>query len=213
MSAVSEAIAREYFELLNYLVTQPRKYVVPGRQKNAEEEVDLVIFNPRVKLHRLPDTIVWTTQDLKNVARAIVGVRGWHTERFYASTFEQTPEILRFVEPESLRFASQILGSEDMAKILCLPRLPASGQLKAKTIEMLRGRGIDGVISFRTMLAELASRVDTNRNYEKSDLLQVIRLLKNYDFLKGDQLELFAKRRRRSPSKRKRTSSTDESKT
>ena len=206
MSAVSETIAREYFETLNYLVTQPRKYVVPGRQKNAEEEVDLVIFNPRVKQHRVPENMVWTTPDLKHVARAIVGVRGWHNERFYASTFEQTPDILRFAEPDSLRFASQILGCEDMAKVLCLPKLPASGQLKAKTIDMLRSKGIDGIISFRTMLAELAARVDTKKNYEKSDLLQVIRLLKNYDFLKDDQLELFARRRRRSPSARESTS-------
>jgi hypothetical protein len=49
------------------------------------------------------------------------------------------------------------------------------------------------------MLGDLINQIETNRNYQKSDLLQVIRILKNYDFFKEPQLELFkAKRKRRS---------------
>lgn len=197
MSAVNEWVAREYFELLGYLVNQPRKYVVPGRQKKADEEVDLVVFNPRVREHRPPKDLIWTTEDLKGVARAVVGVRGWHTERFYVSTFVQTPDILRFVENDSIRFAAKLLGAGSMSKILCLPKLPASNELKQKTIDVLKKKGIDGVITFRTMLLELVSRVDTHKNYEKSDLLQVIRLLKNYDLLKSTQMDMFEKKTRR----------------
>ena len=47
------------------------------------------------------------------------------------------------------------------------------------------------------MLLELLEGVDTNKNYEKSDLLQILRILKNYDLLKAPQLELFALRKRR----------------
>jgi len=200
MAAVNEWVVREFFEALGYLVSQPRKYVVPGRQKKAEEEVDLVVFNPRVKEHSVPDGIVWSSGDLENVARAVIGVRGWHTERFYVSTFEQTPEILRFAEKDSICFAEKFLGSSEMAKVLCLPKLPASGDLKSKTIEALEKKGIDGVISFETMLAELIRRTQVNRNYEKSDLLQVIRILKTYDLLKDPQMEFFGKKRRRRKS-------------
>lgn len=197
MSAVNEWVVREYFESLGYLVIQPRKYVVPGRQKRADEEVDFVVCNPRISAHRVPGHLVWSTEDLKGVARAVVGVRGWHTDRFYVSTFEHAPDILRFAEADSIRFAAKFLGSGSMAKILCLPRLPASGELKKKTIRVLKNKGIDGVISFRTMLLELVSRVDTNKNYEKSDLLQVIRLLKNYGLLKDSQMDMFEKKKRR----------------
>ena len=197
MSAVSEWVAREYFESLGYLVTQPRKYVVPGRQKKADEEVDLVILNPRINEQSFPDSIVWGSKELKTVGRAVVGIRGWHTERFSVSTFEQSPDILRFAQPESLKFAEKLLGSGTMAKILCLPKLPASGELKTKTIDVLKKSGVDGVISFATMLAELVEKADTKKNYEKSDLLQIIRLLKNYDLLKDPQMELFGKRRRK----------------
>ena len=197
MAAVNEWIAREYFEMLGYLVCQPRKYTVPGRQKKASEEVDLVVLNTSVLEQKLPEALVWSTKDLAGVARAVVAVRGWHTERFYASTFEQTPDILRFVETESLQYAAQILGTDDMAKVLCLPRLPAGGELKEQSIAFLKEKGIDGVISFRTMLGELVLRVETQKNYEKSDLLQIIRLMKNYDLLREPQLELFGKKRRR----------------
>jgi hypothetical protein len=199
MSAVNEWVVREYFEQLGFLVTQPRKYVPAGRQKKADEEVDLVVFNPTVVEHKVPEHLIWTTEDLKQVARAVVGVRGWHTERFYASTVEQTPDITRFAEPEPIRFAAKLLNSPDMAKILCLPDLPASGELKQKTIHALKQKGIDGVISFRIMLTDLVAGVGVNRNYEKSDLLQVIRLLKNYDLLKDSQMDFFSRRNRAKP--------------
>lgn len=193
MTSVNEWIVKEYFELLGYLVNQPRKHAVPGRQKTADEEIDLVVFNPRVKDFNLPDNFVWTASDLSGVSRAVVAVRGWHTERFYASTFEQTPDILRFVEPASVRFAEALLGAGPMAKILCLPRLPVSEELMSQTIKVLKEKGVDGVICFKTMLWELVSRVDVNKNYDKSDLLQVIRLLKNYELIKDSQMEFWQK--------------------
>lgn len=205
MAAVSEWVVREYFEMLGFLVTEPRKYAVSGRKK-AEEEVDLLIINPQVREHKLPDRLVWHTEDIRTVARAVVAVRGWHTDRFYASTFEEK-EMLRFVEPGAIRFASRALGADSMAKILCLPRLPASGDLKDKAVKVLQDKGVNGIISFETILAELIDRVDTNRNYEKSDLLQILRILKAYDFIKEDlQLEMFAKPHRR-PGKRRASDS------
>ena len=191
MSAVSETVVREYFEMLGFLVTQPRKYMVPGRPKTPDEEVDLIVSNPRCPGHVIAPEMVWGATEVKGIARAVVGVRGWHSERFYASTFEQTPDILRFAQEESVQFASSIVGPGPIAKILCLPKLPASEDLKAKVVTALRESGIDGVLSFRTVLADLVSWIDSNRNYEKSDLLQTIRMLKNYDLIKDPQLELF----------------------
>jgi len=197
MTAVNESLVREYFEMLGFLVSQPRKYSVPGRQKSAEEEVDLVVYNPTVKEMRMPDGFVWGRKDFESIDRAVVGIRGWHTERFYVSRFEQAPDILRFAEPQSLKFASSIMGTGELVRVLCLPRLPASGELRAKSIKMLKDKGIDGIVSFETILRELAASIETNRNYEKSDILQVIRLMKCYDLIKDDQLELFVKRKSR----------------
>jgi hypothetical protein len=47
------------------------------------------------------------------------------------------------------------------------------------------------------MLSDLIGHIEVNRNYQKSDLLQMIRILKNYDFFKEPQLELFKSRRKK----------------
>ena len=62
---------------------------------------------------------------------------------------------------------------------------------RQESIALLKGKGVDGVIPFRTMLATLVAETKTNRNYQKSDLLQIIRILKNYDLIREPQLELF----------------------
>ena len=44
------------------------------------------------------------------------------------------------------------------------------------------------------MLADLISKTAPNFNYQQSDVLQLIRILKNYDFFKEPQMELFKPR-------------------
>jgi hypothetical protein len=44
------------------------------------------------------------------------------------------------------------------------------------------------------MLLDLLDKVEVNQNYIKSDTLQVMRILKNYDLLKDAQLDLPAER-------------------
>jgi len=46
-------------------------------------------------------------------------------------------------------------------------------------------------------MAAVSDQIEVNCNYQKSDLLQVIRILKNYDFFKEPQLELFKLKRKR----------------
>lgn len=201
MSAVSELIVREYFESLGYFVNQVCKYDAPTRRKIAEEEIDLLVYNPTVKEHRLPETILWNTADLTTVVRAVVAVRGWHTERFYAATFERIPEIVKFAGPDVMKAAAKHFGNQNVAKILCIPNLPASSVLRERAVRMAKTKGIDGIIVFRTMLVELIEKIDTHANYTKSDLLQILRLIKIYDLIKTPQLDLFATRRRKLASK------------
>jgi len=196
LAAVSEWIAREYFETLGFLVNQPTKYQVAARPKRAEEEFDLLVINPHGG-GPLPEPGIWNADSLKQVPRAVVAVRGWHTDRFSPAVLETSPEVFRFLEDEAVTEATRLMGPGPLAKVLCLPGLPATRDLELRSLEILRQRGVDGILSFRTMLLELAQRVDVNRNYDQSDLLQVIRLMKHYDLLKDPQLELFGRGRPR----------------
>jgi hypothetical protein len=194
MSAVSEWIVREYFECMGFLVRQPRKYQVSARPKHVEEEVDLLVINPAIAEPSLSESILWTGAEVQQMSRAVVGVRGWHTERFSTAVIELSPEIFRFAESAAVKNIERDLGPGPVAKVLCLPNLPTSGSSRDEALQLLKEKGINGVILFRTMLLELAESVDVNKNYEKSDLLQVLRILKNYDLLKDAQMDLFRRR-------------------
>ena len=198
MSAVNEWIVREYLEALGFLVRQPRKYQVVARSKGLHEEVDLLAVNPGAKgAVGLPAAMLWGARELAQVSGAVVAVRGWHSERFTAAMLASSPEVYRFAEPESVRAATVELGLENPAKILCMADLPTDPDQRAEALGFLKSRGIDGVILFRPMLLELIERLDAKKTYEKSDLLQLLRILKNYDLLKSGQLDLFAQVRRR----------------
>lgn len=203
MSSVNEWIVGEYLEALGFLVRQPRKYQVVARSKGLHEEVDLLAVNPAVKAGgELPKAKVWGAAELAQVACAVVAVRGWHSEKFTAAMLASSPEVYRFAEPESVRAAEAELGVANPAKILCMADLPSDPDQRAEALGFLKSRGIDGVILFRPMLLELAERIDVKKTYEKSDLLQILRILKNYDLLKSGQMDLFAPSRRRKPINR-----------
>ena len=71
------------------------------------------------------------------------------------------------------------------------PSLPASRKLRRESVEFLRSKGVDGVIEFPAVLSTVIDAVEKNRNYQRSDVLQLIRVLKAHGMLREPQLELF----------------------
>jgi hypothetical protein len=196
MSSVSETIVREYFELHEFLVRQHRKYVGQTRAEE-DDDIDFFVLNPRPQPGNGALPFVLGSADLRLVKRAIVVVKGWHTETFGPGRLAHWPEAFRFVEPRVFQQAARAFGDDGMPlKILVVPALPQDREAREQSIGLLRSKGIDAVLPFRTILADLVSETKTNRNYQKSDLLQVIRILKNYEFFREPQLELFKPRRK-----------------
>lgn len=197
MAAVSETIVREYFELHEFLVRQHRKYIGQSRHED-EEDIDFFVFNPHPEEHEGGLPFVLGSKDLAGIQRAVVVVKGWHTGTFSSARLAASPEIFRFVEPQVFQQAARAFGADGTPlKILVVPALPHEAQSREQSINLLRSKGIDAVIPFRTMLDDLVRETQVNRNYQKSDLLQIIRILKNYDFFKEPQLELFKGRRKK----------------
>jgi hypothetical protein len=197
MSAIDEGIVREYFEQNGFFVRQARKYQVQARRKVGEEEIDLMVYNPLWQRGaRKPDFFLFSTE-LPYVHRAVVAVKGWHTGVFTPATLRSSPEIFRFLAENVLKEVSRLFtadpGGEDataFTKILVLPSLPTAEPFRSQSVELLKARGVDAIVSFRAMLLDLLDKVEINQNYSKSDTLQVMRILKNYDLLKDSQLDL-----------------------
>src|SRR5687768_8389289 len=162
MSAIDEGIVREYFEQNGFLVRQPRKYQVAARRKHAEEEIDLIVYNPSWQRGaRKPDFFLFSSE-LPYVQKGIVAVKGWHTGVFSPATLKSSPEIFRFLEEHVLKQASRLFppdlaeeGGAPPAKILVLPSLPTAEPFRSQSVELLKARGVDAIISFRAMLLDL----------------------------------------------------------
>jgi hypothetical protein len=200
MSAIDEGIVREYFEQNGFLVRQARKYQVQARRKVAEEEIDLIVFNPAWQRDaRKPDFFLFSSE-LPFVQKAIVAVKGWHTGVFTPNMLKSSPEIFNFLQgsvlKEAERFFPPVEGEDAgaLTKILVLPSLPTAEPFRSQSVELLKQHGVDAIISFRAMLLDLVDKIEINQNYSKSDTLQVMRLLKNYDLLKDTQLDLLPDR-------------------
>ena len=196
MAAVSEIIVREFFELNGFFVRQQRKYIAVARRD--DDEIDFLIWNSRYNADAGPLPFVLTSLDLEGISRAVVVVKGWHTETFSPGVLANAPEIFRFVDAPVFHQAARAFREDGpLVKILVVPALPQNESARDASIELLRAKGVDAVIPFRTMLTDLIGQTEVNRNYQKSDLLQIIRILKNYDFFREPQLELFKPKRRR----------------
>ena len=176
MSAIDEDIVREYFEHNGFLVRQVRKYAVQSRKKTTDEElIDLLVLNPSyVRTERKPDFFIFTSE-LPYIHRAMLSVKGWHTNVFTPATLRSSPDIFRFLEQNVLKEAVRQLpaavdepgAGDDLLKIIVVPGLPTQEPFRSQSVTMLKERGVDGIISFRTILLELLSRIEVNRNYRK----------------------------------------------
>src|SRR6266496_6095794 len=120
MAAVSETIVREYFELHAFFIRQQRKYVAPSRRE--DEEVDFFVLNPHQVASDKPLPFVLTSNEVPMIARAVVVVKGWHTESFSSAVLAHAPEIFRFVEPPVFQRAAKTFGGGGPpTKILVVP--------------------------------------------------------------------------------------------
>ncbi|MBW7896447.1 MAG: hypothetical protein H3C27_15165 [Opitutaceae bacterium] len=194
MAAIDEGIVREYFEQNGFFVRQMRKYQVQARRKTSDEEIDLLVFNPAWRRGlRRPDFFLFSNE-LPFIHRAAVAVKPWHTDVFTPGVLKSSPEIFRFLEENVLKEATRFFPDESedgLTKILVLPGLPTAEPFRSQSVEVLKEHGIDAIISFRAMLLDLIEKIEVNRSYRKSDTLQVMRILKNYDLLKDAQLDMF----------------------
>jgi hypothetical protein len=129
-----------------------------------------------------------------------VVVKAWHTiQKFTPNLLKSSSEILKFLEKNvskaiegSFTETDDTFGpAKDLKRILVLPGLPTSEPYRSESIQLLREQGVDGIISFRSMLLDIIEKIEVNRSYQKSEFLQIMRVLKNYDLLKDSQMGLF----------------------
>lgn len=170
MTDVNEEIVRVYFELKGYFVYPNLKYTVTKKGIRGDSDIDLAIYN------------------LETEGRAIVEVKGWHSEKFSLSYFTTTDtqnysdnRLFNFIRPEAINKAIDFFKRNKFRKILVISKL-ASTQ-REDCIKLSKERGIDELIEFKEILKYVVTNVKPNKNYRDSEFLQTVRLLKTYGFI------------------------------
>lgn len=176
MSNVNQELVKIYFEINEFLV-------------KVDEQ--LLIINPNSqRVEPLPNFLLQSS-DLPSVERATVEVKGRHGKRFFPSVINTSPEIFDFIHPEALKVANNFFKGSKFKKILVISCLPVGEEARRKSLKILKGKGIDHILEFSSILEHLIRKVRPNKDYANCDLLQLLRLLKRYQLLKEPQLELF----------------------
>jgi hypothetical protein len=190
MASVSEDIVREYLEVNDFAVKVHRKYHLTGAKRDELDEVDLVATNLNEQ-SAAPENMLLGKQDICGVERAVVAVRGWHSETFSPARLKSSPEILNLGLLNEKKVSDRFFRKQTFNRILVVSSLPLDASLKQKVLQTLKENGIDYVLEFRMVLEDLIDRVQVHRNYDESPTLQLIRILKRYDLIRDYQMDLF----------------------
>lgn len=203
MAGFDENLVREYFELNGFLVRQLRKYQVQSRKKRADEEIDLLVYNPRPQKTDQPRSFQMFASDISAIERALIVIKGWHSTRFTPNMLRSSSRIFDFLKKDVLDQAKDFFDHDEefansqspLLKILVIPSLPLKQIDRQESLNLLKEQGIDGIITFQTVLENMLRLLEVNHNYQKSELLQLMRLLKVYDMVKPPQMEIFSAQR------------------
>lgn len=186
MSDVNVQLVREFFELNGFRVMTYWKHD-HVRVQGADHGLQLYVENT-APAPGAPEFVL-RMGDMSHIERALVEVRAWHADRMYASVIESSQVLFEVAREESLQRARQVFGHNDVTTVLVVSELPSSHEARQRSVASFQESGIDHILEFPVLLQELLEKVSANISYASSDTLQVLRLLKRYNFIRRQQLE------------------------
>jgi hypothetical protein len=176
MSEVILEVSEEFFRNRGFFITRSDNLLLIRGRKTSNQPAQFLLQEPEVHL----------------IANAVVKVVGWHTCKITTKVLSQFPEILQFVRQENLARIARHFHDEPFAKILILPQLPASRDLREKTIVRLKESSIDHVLLLPDVLTAVIKDIEPRHVYS-SQVCELLRTLKFYRLVsipRTEQMEL-----------------------
>ena len=186
MSDLNMQLVREFFELNQFYALPHWRWVDQSRL--SENSALLFVERPQADVSIEPEFLL-RPGDVAGIRRAVIEVRAWHADRFYASTVENSAILGHVASSEVRDLAETVFGSAEFRTILVISEFSSSPRHRSKALEILKGTGMNHVIEFPTILGELLDGVSVQGNYAPSQTLQTLRLLKRYNFVRHQQME------------------------
>lgn len=188
MSDLNMQITREFFELNMF-------YVLPHwRHEEIARDADwsgaLLFVEQPAPVPRAELECLLHPGDVTAIQRAVVEVRAWHTDRLYKSAIESTSLFARVASAQTRALADMVFDGKEYKIVLVISEFALTPQSRVQAVQALQRLGINHVLEFPTVLAGILRLISAHANYAPSQSLQVMRLLKRYDFIRSQQMEL-----------------------
>lgn len=204
MSGFDENIVREYFEMNGFFVRQVPKYSTRSRKKGPDEAVALMINKPEAVKEQSVANFQLFSADMESIQQAVVVIRSWYLCEFSPELLKSSSKLFNYLKKNAFNQSKAYFIKESFeddkiwesvsnsyTNIIVLPGLPSNDPHRSESIDILKTNGIDGIITYSTILESLLRQVQVNNIYQKSDLLQLMRILKIYNMVKDPQMTLF----------------------
>ena len=119
MTDLNLQLTREFFELNYYRV------LTPWQRPGGDDGAQLYVEKNLTPTDDTPPALPTADSPLER-PRAIVEVRPWHSERFYASVVEANPVLHQFARDASYAAASDYFGGQAFRSVLVVSELPTT---------------------------------------------------------------------------------------
>ncbi|MCM8818972.1 MAG: hypothetical protein NC915_05820 [Candidatus Omnitrophica bacterium] len=171
MSISALEIVKEFFILNNFYVNVKNGFLIVKNLKEIGKEIDEFVIEK---------------EKIGFIDKGIVKVIAWHTLKF-------TPSVIKNFHSEIFEITNEkiyksLVDDKDYKKILVVPGLPATPDIRNESVKMLKDNGIEHIILFPTIISNLIEKID-ERNLYQSHTLEIIRILKFYKFFSEKKFE------------------------
>jgi hypothetical protein len=194
---MDEKITREYLELNGFVTMPLRKGHSQSKRSARDEGIDLYVRNMKYAEGDREPSFLLFSSELRHLKSAVICVRGWHNEKAALASMTNGADMLKYLETNVLKKIEkwfefehwrELGETEFPKKILVAPVFPMQEIYRARIVAALKEKGVDGILSFKSMLLDIVDRVDTRNVYPKSELLQLVRTFKTCDLIKDSQM-------------------------
>lgn len=212
MATIDEEIARAYFERHGFLVraiAAPDATPPHGRRRNAPPVPLLAVLQPNPGPDDGSGDFLLFPNTIRRVHRAVVAILGDHFDRITPARIRAEGTGGICADAGVLRAADEAFGPAPappdpaVTRLLVLPGLPLQEPARREATALLRANGVDAVLTFRSILLDLAEGFTADAPAPASAPLAMLRLLRGYDLVRDAQLELELRRDGPNPPRRR----------
>jgi septum formation inhibitor-activating ATPase MinD len=170
MSIPAIEIVKEFFIINDFYVILKDSFLIVQNSKKIFKEIDEFIIEK---------------EKINFINKAIIKPISWHTLKFTPSVIKKFYEEITFEKTDKIL---KDLIKDNYKKIIIIPGLPVTTNLKNESIKIMKEKGIDHIILFSSIISGLVEKIDERKLYQ-SQTLEIIRILKFYKFLSDKKLE------------------------